>query len=568
MINSKNYVTALSVFTLCLGLNASLRAETSESRSLDQPGDLNRASKLLDKQVLGNDQQKLGKIRDFVFDFKTGKISYAVLGVPSGFLNSNEKLLAVPLRAFTPQRDKDSLVLNADKSNVEQAQAFDRYHWPDLGSSAWGAQPFWQDKNKSEMQDNNNDSRDQNDQSPSDSPKPQNQDNDSESPDRDMDQPAAALDSTTPQTIPAVKVDTANRDDDVAPVPDDDDSATDMEPVDDANVSDLNDPDNDDTDVDPATPDDNSNDMDNPDPAHSDPGINPDQDDDTDTSDLAPNDDDSADMDTPDPDQEPVDPGANQDDDQDDTLDQNLDSTDTTSILFVTSHLSSDDQANAEIDDDTDATDTDVADRETTSDTIPTMDMMGTATETNRLNSPANRHTQGTSTENNHTTRQSVMQQGRAGQSEHTQMSGKEPTRYNRAHSLIGMWVRNPQNQDLGYIKDLVIDFDKEQISYVVMAHSEILGLKEKLFAIPLTAFRPSDDQRYLMLDASKDSLKQAQGLTENTLPNVHSPSWGAQPFWKDPTSPALDTGVRPGTEPGKNRNNTQPAEPPSWQDY
>ena len=98
------------------------------------------------------------------------------------------------------------------------------------------------------------------------------------------------------------------------------------------------------------------------------------------------------------------------------------------------------------------------------------------------------------------------------------------------------MEVENEQGQKLGDIKDIVIDTDKGAVSYVVLSAGGVLGVGEKLLAVPLSAFSRSADQNHLVLQASKSNISQAAGLGA-TWPSIENPSFGAMPFWENPTN-------------------------------
>ena len=53
----------------------------------------------------------------------------------------------------------------------------------------------------------------------------------------------------------------------------------------------------------------------------------------------------------------------------------------------------------------------------------------------------------------------------------------RDITQAHRASNVIGMDVENAQGDDLGDIIDLVLDFDKGQIAYVVVGSGGVLGL-------------------------------------------------------------------------------------------
>ena len=113
-------------------------------------------------------------------------------------------------------------------------------------------------------------------------------------------------------------------------------------------------------------------------------------------------------------------------------------------------------------------------------------------------------------------------------------LSAGAPTRANKATGLVGMDVRNQNGERLGYIKDLVIDWKTEQVSYAVMstASKGMSGIGEKLLAVPLAALAISPDQKHLVLDADKSKVQAARGFDRDDWPSVSNPSWGAEPFW------------------------------------
>lgn len=89
----------------------------------------NKASGLLGMEVRNQNNEKLGEIKDIVLDLKSGKLSYAVLAV-GGFLGLGEKLVAIPVNAFTVSEDQGYLTVNADKAKVQAAVGFPATNWP------------------------------------------------------------------------------------------------------------------------------------------------------------------------------------------------------------------------------------------------------------------------------------------------------------------------------------------------------------------------------------------------------------------------------------------------------
>ncbi len=82
-----------------------------------------------------------------------------------------------------------------------------------------------------------------------------------------------------------------------------------------------------------------------------------------------------------------------------------------------------------------------------------------------------------------------------------------------RADKLIGMHVRNPQGQDLGEIKDLVVDTQQGKVRYAVLSFGGFLDIGDKLFAYPLSAFSRGPGGDVLVLDVDKQKLENAPGF-------------------------------------------------------
>jgi sporulation protein YlmC with PRC-barrel domain len=126
-----------------------------------------------------------------------------------------------------------------------------------------------------------------------------------------------------------------------------------------------------------------------------------------------------------------------------------------------------------------------------------------------------------------------------------TETHSKEaaPTRVNKASGTLGMDVRNQNDEHLGHIKDLVIDWKTEGVSYAVIstASKALFGMGGKMLAVPLTALSPNSDQKYLILNADKAKVQTAMGFSSDNWPSVSNPSWGAEPFWqKETTAPPM----------------------------
>ena len=96
------------------------------------------------------------------------------------------------------------------------------------------------------------------------------------------------------------------------------------------------------------------------------------------------------------------------------------------------------------------------------------------------------------------------------------------------ATSLIGDNITNPQKENLGDLKDLMIDTASGKISYAVVSYGGILGMGDKLFAVPWSALTVDHENKCLVLNVSKDRLKEAPGFDKGNWPNFADQSFAS----------------------------------------
>jgi sporulation protein YlmC with PRC-barrel domain len=127
----------------------------------------------------------------------------------------------------------------------------------------------------------------------------------------------------------------------------------------------------------------------------------------------------------------------------------------------------------------------------------------------------------------------------------------------NKASSLIGMDVRNAQDERLGEIKDLVVDLNSGKISYAVLSVGGFLGIGDKFIAVPPSAFSLSDDQDRLVLNADKAKIENAPSFAKNDWPALNSPELQTS-YWM-PESTAVGTPAPGAFGTGSSSSQAQP---------
>lgn len=64
------------------------------------------------------------------------------------------------------------------------------------------------------------------------------------------------------------------------------------------------------------------------------------------------------------------------------------------------------------------------------------------------------------------------------------------------AETLVGNDVYNRNDEDLGDIKEIMLDMRSGQVAYAVMSFGGFLGMGEKLFAVPWSALTLDTERR------------------------------------------------------------------------
>ena len=90
-----------------------------------------------------------------------------------------------------------------------------------------------------------------------------------------------------------------------------------------------------------------------------------------------------------------------------------------------------------------------------------------------------------------------------------------------RGSDFIGMKVKNSAGETLGDIKDLALDMNSGRILYAVLSSGGFLGFRDKEFAVPLSAFTRSGEEKVLLLNANKELLTATPGLIKNHWPDA-----------------------------------------------
>lgn len=109
------------------------------------------------------------------------------------------------------------------------------------------------------------------------------------------------------------------------------------------------------------------------------------------------------------------------------------------------------------------------------------------------------------------------------------------------ADTLIGDAVVNEQDEKLGKIEEIMIDVPTGRVAYAVLSFGGMLGIGDKLFAIPWQALTLDADRKVFVLNVDKETLKSAPGFDKNHWPSMADQQWaseihsyyGTRPYWE-----------------------------------
>ena len=94
------------------------------------------------------------------------------------------------------------------------------------------------------------------------------------------------------------------------------------------------------------------------------------------------------------------------------------------------------------------------------------------------------------------------------------------------ADTLVGNDVYNQNDEDLGDIKEIMLDMRSGRVSYAVLSFGGFLGMGEKLFAVPWNALILDTRNKRFELNVEKDRLKDAPGFDKTQWPDMADQSW------------------------------------------
>jgi sporulation protein YlmC with PRC-barrel domain len=93
-------------------------------------------------------------------------------------------------------------------------------------------------------------------------------------------------------------------------------------------------------------------------------------------------------------------------------------------------------------------------------------------------------------------------------------------------NTLTGYKVQNAAGEDLGKIDDLVVDQKSGRVLYAVLAFGGILGIGNRLAAVPWRRLRLREYQKAFLLNIDQETLQHAPTFDKEHWPDMTLPEW------------------------------------------
>lgn len=129
-----------------------------------------------------------------------------------------------------------------------------------------------------------------------------------------------------------------------------------------------------------------------------------------------------------------------------------------------------------------------------------------------------------------------------------------------KASDLIGMTVKNYQNEKLGKVEDLAVDVESGRVIQVIVSTGGFIGFGDTLSAVPPSAFHHDVAQKVLHLEANKEKLQNAPKFEMSKWADYSDSNHLAQVYSHYGQEPILDfIQAEDGVQAGQRSTNRSP---------
>lgn len=94
------------------------------------------------------------------------------------------------------------------------------------------------------------------------------------------------------------------------------------------------------------------------------------------------------------------------------------------------------------------------------------------------------------------------------------------------SNDVVGVEVRNLQDENLGEVEAIMLDKASGQVAYVVLSYGGFLGMGDKLFALPWNIFTYNVSNDCFTIPLDQNKLKNSPGFDKDNWPDMSSDTW------------------------------------------
>ena len=109
-------------------------------------------------------------------------------------------------------------------------------------------------------------------------------------------------------------------------------------------------------------------------------------------------------------------------------------------------------------------------------------------------------------------------------QGQQSQQQGQVPV-----SQLIGKKVSDAQGEELGEIKEVVVDLQGGKVHAAVLEFGGKMGMGKKQFAFPINELKPGKSKDNYMLNVEKQKLENAEGFAKGQWSEIDAEYWGRE---------------------------------------
>jgi len=121
-----------------------------------------------------------------------------------------------------------------------------------------------------------------------------------------------------------------------------------------------------------------------------------------------------------------------------------------------------------------------------------------------------------------------------------------QPQALSSGRKLIGYKVEGLRGENLGRLEDLLISDEEGRVAYAVVSFGGLLGLGNKLSAVPWSALRLDDPKKRVLVDLDRNAFESMPALDKKHWPDARSRGRDTEasqphlPLAASPSSPGL----------------------------